>query len=52
MDWSDDPQTEAKLREDLYNGNVQGAKELLREIKSDTLKEELRQVIREYEGGC
>lgn len=51
MNWTNDPQTESKLREDLYNGNVEGAKEWLREIDSDTLKDELRQVIREYEGG-
>ena len=51
MNWSDDPQTESKLREDLYNGNVTGAKEWLREIESDTLRDELRHVIHEYEGG-
>jgi hypothetical protein len=52
MNWSNDPETERRLREDLYNGNVQGAKEWLREIESDTLKDELCQVIREYEGYC
>lgn len=51
MNWSDDPQTEAKLREALYNGDVRGAREWLREIESETLRDELRQVIREYEGG-
>jgi predicted RNA-binding protein len=52
MNWSNDPITEQKLREDLYNGNVDGAKEWLREIDSEILKDELREVIREYEGGA
>lgn len=46
----EDSQTEAKLREDLYYGDNEGAKERLRLIQNAKLKEELRRVIREYEG--
>ena len=48
-DWSDDPHTESRLREDLYNGNVRGAKEWLRQIEDPALREHLRQVIEEYD---
>jgi hypothetical protein len=50
MEWSNDPGTEAKLREALYQGDVQSAKEWLREIEDANLRQELKQVIREYEG--
>lgn len=46
----EDVQTEAKLREALFNGDVQSARELLRVIDSETLRDELKQVVREYEG--
>lgn len=44
-----DSETETKLRQNLFDGNVQTAKDYLSQILSDTLRERLRQVIRDYE---
>lgn len=44
-----DSETETKLRQNLFDGNVQAAKDYLGQILSDTLRERLRQVIRDYE---
>jgi hypothetical protein len=44
-----DSETESKLRENLFDGNVQAAKDYLDQILSDTLRERLRQVIHDYE---
>lgn len=49
MNWEADAEIEAKLREALYNGAVDEAKEWLREIDNDELKDYLREIIREYE---
>ena len=45
-----DTETESHIRQDLQYGNVSSAKEWLRQISNNTLYNELKQVIQEYEG--
>jgi hypothetical protein len=46
----EDRHLESRIREELYTGCVSQAVDLCSEIENPSLEQEMRQLIREYEG--